>query len=121
MLFRSENVEEGMQSKANEASEKLKDAKENNAANVHNKAEEAKEKVQDVLLSVREKLSHAKEAGEEFQKKISSSDQDRTKIKSVGSLKGASDMKSSFNIKSSTEIKSSENIKSSKDIKTISS
>ncbi|MFP3361240.1 gas vesicle protein GvpQ, partial [Planococcus sp. SIMBA_143] len=82
--------------KANEASGKLENAKEKNADNVHTKAEEAKEKVQDVLLSVREKLGNAKEAGEEFQKKISSSNDKQTNIKGVGNIKGASDIKSSF-------------------------
>lgn len=105
------SVEGGIQSKAGEASKKLEQAKEKNAANVHTKAEEAKEKVQDVLLSVREKLGNAKEAGEEFQKKVSSSNDKKTKMKGVGNIKGASDIKSSFNIKSSTEIKSSKDIK----------
>ncbi|MEH7294791.1 gas vesicle protein GvpQ, partial [Priestia megaterium] len=68
--------------------------------------EDAKEKLQDVLLSVKDKLSDVKEAGENFQEKVSSSD-DKEKSKNKRKIKGVNQIKKATDIKSSTKIKSS--------------
>ncbi|WP_338471525.1 gas vesicle protein GvpQ [Niallia sp. XMNu-256] len=118
-----ENVEGHIQNKGKEFTDKLEQGRKNFADKAHEKAGEAKQIAQDALLSAREKVGKVVEAGESFQRKVSSGDEDKSelKVKGVRNIKGTSNIKTSRDIKSATKIKSAENMKSSTEIKTMGS
>ncbi|MDY0394614.1 gas vesicle protein GvpQ [Virgibacillus halophilus] len=86
-------IEEKVQSKAAQASEKLSEKKDENSQKVHSKAEKAKDKTQQALLALKDKLGNLKEAGEEFQSKVSSSNNHQAKVKGMKDIKGISNIK----------------------------
>ena len=109
-----EKITDTIQNKFHDLQENMEDAKVGFADKVHDKAGEAKGKTQQALLTAREKLGKVKEAGEGFQKKISSRDKDGEDQK----VKGAKHLKGISHIKTSKDIKGASNIKSTNDIKT---
>eukprot|EP00130_Batrachochytrium_dendrobatidis_P008440 XP_006683315.1 hypothetical protein BATDEDRAFT_93080 [Batrachochytrium dendrobatidis JAM81] len=108
---------EGIQSKANEAAEKLKKKKDENAEMVHANAEKTEGKMQQALLRVKEKVTGAKETGQEFQNKLKKSIRPDTGVRSVNQIKSASHIKNATSIKSSTKIKGPRSIKHHSDLR----
>lgn len=114
-----EKFKEGIQSKVKDASAKLKKKKDENAEKVHSNAEKVERKAQNALLMVREKVSNAKDAGEEFQDKMKQKTRSDSKIPGANDIKGVNQIKSSSNIKSSTNIKGPQDIKHHSDLNSL--
>jgi len=112
-----DKLTESIQSKANDAAEKLKHVKDENAEKVHSNAEKVKEKVQDTLLQVQEKIASAKDSGQAFQEEVSKRTKTNTGIRGANQLKGVNNLKGAASIKSSAKIKGPRDIKHYGDLK----
>ena len=108
-----EKIQDGVQTKADQAAGKLQQVKEKNQEVVPEVADEATDKIQGALLKTRDKLGKVKEAGEAFQDKINTNDSGSSKKK----VKGVQDIKSYRDIKGVSKIKSAADIKKSSEVK----
>ncbi|MFC2948859.1 gas vesicle protein GvpQ [Virgibacillus sediminis] len=110
-----DKLKENIQGKIEQAADQLQDKKEENAEKVHSNAEDFQDKAQDALLTVREKLANAKEAGEDFQDRLdgrtsSSSSRSKRRVYGAKDIKGVSHIKSAKDIKGVSSIKGVKNI-----------
>ncbi|WP_067726061.1 gas vesicle protein GvpQ [Oceanobacillus damuensis] len=111
------HLTEGIQSKANEAAEKLRKKKDENAEKVHANAEKVEDRMQNTLMQVRDKVAGVKESGQDFQRNMKKRTNSESGIRGVNQIKGVRHIKSATSIKSSTNIKGPGSIKHHSDLK----